>query len=242
MKPTQHRQTNTHVFCHSRLRNQSLVLNTRKFQTDKLICKQVHPNSNKLLNKPLSNFTNNITNQNITTQTINVITRNRPQIETSTRPILKRFRRPNKKKITTTPTMENSLTRPPLVTISTQTEQTDKFGKGREPIQTNLHPQIFPLSNHPERMPDYRKHLSKVFGEEFLAEAAKQDRSLTPIIKMIRERDWESLKKTNKYFHSLRKSLAVMDSGCMLNDNKLVIPRNLKQLVIDAIHQTHRAC
>ena len=56
---------------------------------------------------------------------------------------------------------------------------------------------------------------------------------------MIRDRDWESLKKTNKYFHSLRKDLAFKHTGCMLYENKLVIPRNLKQLVIDAIHQTH---
>ena len=88
-------------------------------------------------------------------------------------------------------------------------------------------------------MPDYRKHLSKVFGEEFLEEATKQDRSLKPILKMVREKDWDSLKQTNKYFHSLRKDLSVTETGCMLYGKKLVIPRNLKQLVIDAIHQTH---
>ena len=58
-------------------------------------------------------------------------------------------------------------------------------------------------------MPDYRKHLAKTLKEEFLADALKQDRSLTPIIKMIRDRDWESLKKKNKCFHSLRKEIAV---------------------------------
>ena len=67
--------------------------------------------------------------------------------------------------------MEDQSTRPPLVTISTQTEENNNYGKGRDPIQQDLHPQIFPLSNDTERMPDYRKHLSKVFGEEFLAEA-----------------------------------------------------------------------
>ena len=81
--------------------------------------------------------------------------------------------------------MENSSTRRPLVTISTQTEGNDKFCKGRDPIQSNLHPQTFPLDNNPERLPDYRKHLSKVFGEELLAKATKQDRSLTSIIKMF---------------------------------------------------------
>ena len=88
-------------------------------------------------------------------------------------------------------------------------------------------------------MLDYRKHLAKVFGEEFHAEATKQDRSLTPVTRKNRDKDcWESPKRANKYFYSLRKDLAVTESGCMLYDNKLVAPRNLKQLVIDAIHQT----
>ena len=84
--------------------------------------------------------------------------------------------------------MDNPTTRPPLITISTQTEDIDNTGKGRDPIQPELHPQIFPLSNS-ETIPDYRKHLSQVFGEEFLAEATRQDRTLTPIKKMIKEKD-----------------------------------------------------
>ena len=54
--------------------------------------------------------------------------------------------------------MENQTTRPPLVTISTQTEDSDNIGRGREPIQPEFNPQIFPLSSISERMPDYRKH------------------------------------------------------------------------------------
>ena len=92
--------------------------------------------------------------------------------------------------------MDNPTTRPPLITISTQTEDIDNTGKGRDPIQPELHPQIFPLSNS-ETIPDYRKHLSQVFGEEFLAEATRQDRTLTPIMKMIKEKDWEALRKSN---------------------------------------------
>ena len=85
--------------------------------------------------------------------------------------------------------MARSPTRPPLVTISTQTDDIDNTQKGREPLQPELHPEIFPLSNNPANMPDYRKQLAKVFGEEFLAEATKQDKSLTPVIRMIK--DWD---------------------------------------------------
>ena len=95
------------------------------------------------------------------------------------------------------------------------------------------------MSINPANMPDYRKLLAKVFGEEFIAEATKQDKSLTPVIRMIMDRDWESIKKSNNFFYSLRKDLSVIETGCMLYDNKLVITRNLKQLVVDAIHQTH---
>ena len=88
-------------------------------------------------------------------------------------------------------------------------------------------------------VPSIRKHLSQVFGEEFLAEAIRQDCTLTPIIKIIKGKEWKALRKSKKYFYSLRKDLAVTNSGCMLYDNKFVIPRNLKKFVIDAIHQTH---
>ena len=39
MKQTQHKQRNTHDFCHSRLRNKSLTLNTQKFRADKNLYK-----------------------------------------------------------------------------------------------------------------------------------------------------------------------------------------------------------
>ena len=57
-------------------------------------------------------------------------------------------------------------------------------------------------------------------------------------MKLIKDKDWESPEKANKYIYSLRKELAVTETGCMLYYYKLAIPHNLKQLVIDAIHQT----
>ena len=109
--------------------------------------------------------------------------------------------------------MENLTTWSTLVTISTATEEIDNSGKGRESIYRKFYnPNVlnekdgnqfsekftlpmfsmFSLNNSPERMPDYRKHLAKVFVEEFVAKATKQDRSLTPVMKMIRDKDCES--------------------------------------------------
>ena len=201
MNHSKHKQTNTRAFCHYRHTIQSPPSKTSNFKTRKakIVNSQIKPKEH--IQNPLSIFTNNSTN-NSKNQFINVVTRNRPHIETSDRTVIRRHRGPNKKKLATQK-MENNTTRPPLVTIGKQTEDANNYGKGREPVQPDLHAQIFPLSSNYERMPNYRKQLTRVFGEEFLAEATKQDRSLTPIIKMINDKDWESLKKTNNYFYSL---------------------------------------
>ena len=166
---SQCKQTTTHSFSHSRPRKQSLNLthnlNTQILQTDKINSIKLLPNSSNSLYNPLKIFTQISTNYQSTNQFINVITRNRPQVDTFIRPVVRRCRAPNKKR-TIPQNMENETTRPPLVTISTQTEDSDNIGRGREPVQPEFHPQIFPLSSNSERMPDYRKHLSRVYSEK----------------------------------------------------------------------------
>ena len=166
------------------------------------------------------------------------MTRNRPQIETSNKPVIRRFRGPTEQKEYNKQTKDSSYSRPPLVIISTQAEEPENIENVREPVQAQLHPRFISFKQPPTINARLPQTLFKVFGEEFLAEATKQDRSLTPLMKLIKDKDWESL-KTNKYFYSLRKDLAETESGCIQYDNKLLIPRRLKQLVIDAIHQTH---
>ena len=153
-KQAQRTQTNTRAFCHSRLRNQSQIGNIQNFQTDKSHSNQLHSISINSLNKTLSIYTKNSTNQHITHQTVIVITRNRPLVETSTRPIVRRFRGPSKRKHKKPPQWKTNQRDPPLVTISTQTEEKINYGKGRDPIKQDLRPQLFPLSNDTERMPD----------------------------------------------------------------------------------------
>ena len=79
-------------------------------------------------------------------------------------------------------------------TIATQTEETSRKGRGRSPIRLDPTNPIFPLSNATD-MPQYRKNLAQVFGVEFVADASAKDNTLAPIIELIRERDWESLKR-----------------------------------------------
>ena len=121
---------------------------------------------------------------------------------------------------------------------STQTDGTSNKGMGRTPLRSDPEISIYPLGNQ-INMPEYRKNLAQVFGEEFLAEATLKDKQLAPLIKIIRERDWNTMKTVNPYFYSLKRDLSVTPSGCILYDNHLMVPKSLKQLVIDSIHQTH---
>ena len=51
--------------------------------------------------------------------------------------------------------------------------------------------------------------------------------------------NWEELKLVSKYYYNLRNDLSVARSGCLINDGKLVIPHQLQNLVINAVHRTH---
>ena len=62
---------------------------------------------------------------------------------------------------------------------------------------------------------------------------------MAPIIKLIGDKDWETLKNVSPYFYSLKRDLSITPSGCVLYDNRLMIPASLKQLVINSLHQTH---
>ena len=59
------------------------------------------------------------------------------------------------------------------------------------------------------------------------------------ITKLIREKDWDTLKRVSPYFYSLKRDLAVKPTGCVLYDNRLMVPSSLKQLVINSLNQTH---
>ena len=95
------------------------------------------------------------------------------------------------------------------------------------------------LTNLKTKPPNYRLNLSRVFGEEFLAEATLKDRNLQAIIRSVKSHNWEELKLVSKYYYNLRNDLSVARSGCLIYDGKLVIPYQLQNLVINAVHRTH---
>ena len=97
-------------------------------------------------------------------------------------------------------------------TIGTQTDENTNKGLGRAAIRPDPQNPIYHLANT-ANMPQYRKNLSQVLGEEFVAEATQKDRQMAPIIKLIRDKDWETLKKSSPYFYSLKRDLSITPSG-----------------------------
>ena len=119
---------------------------------------------------------------------------------------------------------------------STQTDAESNKRKRVTAIQNEKHKELFTaIDDLPT--PDYRKNLIRVFNEEFLAKHSKKD--LVPIIDMVNKQDWLSLKQTNPIFHKIRRDLSVTPTGCLLFDNKLVIPTRLRPLVLQTIHSKH---
>ena len=102
-----------------------------------------------------------------------------------------------------------------FTSTSTQTEGTSNKGLGRAPMRDDPKITIYPLGKETD-MPHYRKNICQVFGEEFRAEATQRDKQLAPIIKPIRDRDWNTLKSVSPYFYSLKRDLSVTPSGCIL--------------------------
>ena len=49
----------------------------------------------------------------------------------------------------------------------------------------------------------------------------------------------ERIEKVNSLYFRIRRDLSVTPTNCLLYDNHLVIPVNLKQLVLDTIHHKH---
>ena len=56
---------------------------------------------------------------------------------------------------------------------------------------------------------------------------------------MVNKQDWLTLKQTNPTFRKIRRDLSVTPTDCLLFDNRLVTPNNLRPLVLQTIHSKH---
>ena len=90
-----------------------------------------------------------------------------------------------------------------------------------------------------EDTPLFRQRLQWVLGARFIAAATKNDRNLRPLINFVKKRDWEAIKASyGQYWHNIRNMLHVRED-CLLIEERIVIPTQLRQTVLDSLHLTH---
>ena len=163
---------------------------------------------------------------------IAITTRACPKLNTVDIPIKKRFRAPNKNNSPMVIQNPSKIMRD----TSTQTDPDSNKGKGLTVLNPDKHAELLTaIDNTPT--PEYRMNFMRVFNEKFIAENSKKD--LGPIIDVVESQDWLTLKKANPVFHKIYRDLSVTPSGCLLYDNRLVIPAKLRPMVLQTIHSKH---
>ena len=174
---------------------------------------------------------------------VNVCIRNNPNINTFEQNIFKRFRRPNKRTMSSlnqttsdNPQTSKPTSNPKAITIGTQTDCVSNIGQGLKPLNPNIVKKPFDQITL-ENSPDYLLNIHKVLGESFIAEAIKNYTNSKK--RLIELQDWNAIKCFSKYWYSLRKDLSVTPNGCILYDGKMYIPSQLRKPVIDSVHKTH---
>ena len=66
-----------------------------------------------------------------------------------------------------------------------------------------------------------------------------KDRNLRPLIIFVEKRDWEAIEASyGQYWHNIRNRLHVRED-CLHIDERIVIPTQLRQTVLDSLHLTH---
>ena len=95
------------------------------------------------------------------------------------------------------------------------------------------------LTESEEDTPPFRQKLQKVLGVKFIAAATRKDRTLRPLITFVKKRDWESIKSSyGQYWYKVRNRLHVREK-CLLIDERIVVPTQLRQTVLESLHLTH---
>ena len=85
----------------------------------------------------------------------------------------------------------------------------------------------------------FRRKLQKVLGIPFISAATENDRNLRPLINFVKKRDWDAIKASyGQYWFNVRNRLHVRED-CLLVDERIVIPSQLRQTILESLHLTH---
>ena len=128
----------------------------------------------------------------------------------------------------TTPNVE-----PQTMTISSQLEAS------HNEIMDVVVATVEKVTETEEDTPLFRRKLQRVLGVPFISAAIKKDQNLRPLINFARKRDWEAIKASyGQYWLTIRNRLHVRED-CLLIDERIVIPSQLRQPVLDSLRLTH---
>ena len=90
-----------------------------------------------------------------------------------------------------------------------------------------------------EDTPLFPQRMQKVLGVKFIAAATKKDKHLRPLINFVKKRDWDAIKSAyGQYWFDVRNRLLVRED-CLLIDERIVIPTQLRQTMLKSLHLTH---
>ena len=87
--------------------------------------------------------------------------------------------------------------------------------------------------------PTLQNKSARVLGTNFIAAATRNDQNVHPLVKFVKKRDWEALKLSfGQNWYNIRHCLHVWDD-CLPIDERIVLPTQLRQTVLDSLHLTH---
>ena len=128
----------------------------------------------------------------------------------------------------TTPNVE-----PPTMTTSSQIEASHN-----ETIDTVV-ATVEKATETEDDTPLFRRKLQRILGVPFIAAATKKDRNLRPLMNFVKKLNWDAIKASyGQYWFNIRNRLHVREV-CLLINERIVIPSQLRQTVFDSLHLTH---
>ena len=78
-----------------------------------------------------------------------------------------------------------------------------------------------------------------MLGIPLIAAATKKDRNLRPLINFVKMRECDEIKASyGQYWFNIRNRLHVRED-CLLVDERIVIPSQLRQTILESLHLTH---
>ena len=120
---------------------------------------------------------------------------------------------------------------PPTMTISSQLQAS------HNEMMDEIVATVDKATETEKDMPLFRRKLQRVLGVPFIAAATKKDQNNRPLINFVKKRDWDAIKAYyGQYWHNIRNRLR---EDCLLIDERIVIPTQLRQTVLDSLHLTH---